>query len=321
MKPSLDSEILRRLRGGEGFTPGEELGEPPVVALRMAGLREAGYQIEHHPHFGYRLVSGPDRLIADDILSRMPGTGWIREVLVFQKIGSTNDLITGLARDGAAAGVVAFAEEQTAGRGRLGRRWQSDTGCGLWFSMLLRPDWMPPAHWPRLTLWLAYALAQAILRFCELRVTLKWPNDLHVSGRKLAGILVETSLGENAFATAGIGLNVNQLGFPGQLEETATSLRMEREGPVDRNGLAGTILTTLDETLPLVETGFEKIIAWAAEADCLKGRWVSATAGSVVLEGIAEGIDGEGALLIRPEAGEVTRIRSGEVTRFSAAAG
>jgi BirA family biotin operon repressor/biotin-[acetyl-CoA-carboxylase] ligase len=317
MPASPDAAILRRLRVSDGFTPGSELGEPSAVAARVAVLSAAGYEIEHHPHLGYRLLSSPDRLIADDILSRLPECRWIREVLVFQRTGSTNDVVANLGREGAPPGIVVFAEEQTAGRGRLGRRWQSDPRLGLWLSLLLRPD-MPLAEWPRLTLWMAYAAAQGIRECTGLQVKLKWPNDLHASGRKLAGILVESSLGEKAFAVAGIGVNVNHPSFPAPLDATATSLRIQTGAPLDRNALAAAILTSIDQSFSLIPSHFQKIIAWATEADCLRGRWVSATAGTAIHEGLAQGVDSDGALLIRTAAGAVTRLGSGEVTRFSA---
>jgi len=321
MPASPDAAILRRLRAaGDGFTPAANLGEPAAVAGRVAVLEEAGYVIERHPRFGYRLRSTPDRLIADDILSRLPECRWIRDVVVFQRTGSTNDVITSLARQGAPQGVAAFAEEQTAGRGRLGRRWQSDPRLGLWFSILLRPD-MPLALWPRLTLWIAYAVARGIRRCAGVQIMLKWPNDLYASGRKLAGILVESSLGENAFATAGIGLNVNHPSFPAPLDATATSLRIETGMAQDRNALAAAILASIDQSFSLMPNHFPDILSWASEADYLLGRWVSATAGVDTHEGTAQGLESEGALIIRTAAGGVVRVNSGEVTQFSAIGG
>jgi BirA family biotin operon repressor/biotin-[acetyl-CoA-carboxylase] ligase len=266
-------------------------------------------------------------LSPDDILSRLPERRWIQRLLVFRSTASTNDLIAAMARGGAPAGIVVFAEEQTAGRGRLGRRWRSDPGLGLWFSLLLRPD-MPLAQWPRLTLLIACAIARGIRQYAQEflpssaapRIMLKWPNDLYASGRKLAGILVETSLGEAPFAVAGIGLNVNHLSFPAPLDATATSLRIETGSPLDRNALAAAILAALDQSLSLPPSPFQEILDWASSADCLRGRWVSATAGVITHEGVAQGLDSEGALLIRSAAGDLLRLTSGEVTQFSAGA-
>jgi BirA family transcriptional regulator, biotin operon repressor / biotin---[acetyl-CoA-carboxylase] ligase len=322
-----DSVILRRLRASGGaYLPGSDLGDPSAVAARVSVLRAAGYQIEHHPHLGYRLLSAPDRLIADDILSRLPECQWIHRVLVFESTASTNDVIAGMARDGAPAGIVVFAEEQTAGRGRLGRRWQSDPRLGLWFSLLLRPE-MPLAQWPRLTLWIAFAIARGIrlyageflIQDAAPEIALKWPNDLYSSGRKLAGILVESSLGENPYAVAGIGLNVNNPSFASPLDATATSLRIQTGSPLDRNALAASILGSLDHSFSLCASRFQEILDWASHADFLRGRRVSATAGAIVHEGAAEGLDAEAALLIRTDAGGLVRLSSGEVTRFSSA--
>jgi len=257
-----------------------------------------------------------DRLVPEEILSHLPDRRWIREVLVLESTTSTNDYVTAQARQGAPAGLVVFAEEQTAGRGRLGRRWQSDPHAGLWFSILLRPDF-PLVQWPRLTLWLACALAHAIRRHTSLEVALKWPNDIYASGRKLAGILVETSPGENPFATAGIGLNVNQSGFPSPLDATATSLRLETGSPLDRNPLAAAILTSIDESFSLIPSHFREILTWASQSDCLRGQWVTATVGNTIHRGIAEGLDPEGALLLRPPSGPLIRLTSGEVTHCS----
>ena len=320
-----DAEILRRLRAsGNAHLPASALGDPSSVNTRIALLRDSGYQIEHHPHLGYRLLSAPDRVIADDILSRLPECRWLRRIQVFQKTSSTNDLVTAMARDGADPGVVVFAEEQTAGRGRLGRRWESDPSLGLWFSILLRPE-MPLAQWHRLTIWLAYALSQGIREFLAdtslpsaPEIMLKWPNDLHIAGRKLAGILVETSVGQKPFATAGIGLNVNHLEFPPPLDATATSLRIQTGVPLDRNALAAAILVALDQSYFLIADNFQKILDWACHADCLIGKWVSATVGPTLYEGTAQGIGPEGALLVRTATGESIRLTSGEVTRFTA---
>jgi len=313
-----DALILRRLREAE-YVPGAELGAE--AAHRVDGLSAAGYEIEHHPHRGYRLVSSPDRLIADDILSRLPPERrWIRDVLVFEKTGSTNDVVNGLGRDGAPAGLAVFAEEQTAGRGRLGRRWQSNPRLGLWFSLLLRPE-LPLAEWPRLTLWIAWAVARGIRHCTQVEAMLKWPNDIYANGRKLAGILVESSP-MDAFATAGIGLNVNHEAFHAPLDATATSLRLQTGARVDRNALAAAILEALDESYHLPGNGFHEIMAWAQRADYLRGRWVTAVTGIVESEGRAEGLDpADGALLMRTADGALTRVSSGEVTRFSITAG
>src|SRR5690349_24567868 len=147
---SLDLEILSALRRA-GSVSGAELSQRlgvsrAAVWARIEDLRVLGYEIEASPHQGYRLVSVPDVLHADDLLSRLPGAAVIgRDIRVFEETTSTNDVVEKLARDGVKEGVVVFAEAQSKGRGRLGRRWLSPPRQGLWFSVLLRPSLHPQA--------------------------------------------------------------------------------------------------------------------------------------------------------------------------------
>ena len=178
-----------------------------------------------------------------------------REIIVVPTVTSTNDEIEKLARDGVPEGVVVFAEEQTRGRGRMGRTWSSLRGKDLIFSVLLRPPW-PPMAMTRLTVLAAVAVARAVGRFCEAahqskaadpqsRPTIKWPNDVLLDGKKVAGILVET---HDDYAILGIGLNVNGTGrdFPPELRSTATSLRISKGKTWDREALATELLSQLN---------------------------------------------------------------------------
>jgi biotin-(acetyl-CoA carboxylase) ligase/REP element-mobilizing transposase RayT/biotin operon repressor len=169
------------------------------VTAEIAELQGLGYRIEVHPHLGYRLVVMPDRLIADDINARLESLGvkWKprvigSEILVFEQTSSTNDVVARMAESQRGEGLVAFAESQTKGRGRRGRAWASPRGKGLWFSVLLRPN-LPLSSAPRITVAASVAVARAIRKACELDARIKWPNDVTVNGKKLAGILVETS--------------------------------------------------------------------------------------------------------------------------------
>ncbi len=163
-----DSQILFALRAaGYGAVSGAELSKElgisrAAIWARIEEFRELGYDIEASPHFGYRLLSSPDLLLADDLLSRIGATRVIgRDIRVFQETTSTNDVVEKLARDGVKEGVVVFAESQTKGRGRLGRRWISPARAGLWFSVLLRPA-LRPHETTQLTVASATALVCAI---------------------------------------------------------------------------------------------------------------------------------------------------------------
>src|SRR5208282_6572694 len=144
-----DAKILSALRDSPDGISGTDLAEQMGVSraaiwARIEELRSLGYEIEAGPHFGYRLVDEPDALHADDLLARLGKTKIIgRDIQVFEQTTSTNDVMEKLARDGVKEGVVVFAESQTKGRGRLGRKWVSPAHKGLWFSVLLRPDLRP----------------------------------------------------------------------------------------------------------------------------------------------------------------------------------
>ena len=215
---TLDAHILSALRaaGEHPVSPAElaqRVGIPrTLLAGRLDQLRSLGYEIEATPHVGYRLLAAPDVLHADDLLSRLAGQTKVigRHIHVFQETTSTNDIVEKFARDGLKEGVVVFAETQTRGRGRLGRKWVSPAGKGLWFSILLRPQ-LRLEMVTQITIAAATALARAIRLQTELRPEIKWPNDVLIRGRKTAGILTELAaeLDRVAHVILGIGVDVN----------------------------------------------------------------------------------------------------------------
>src|SRR5215510_8786403 len=186
---TIDAQILSALREARaGSVSGAELVRDlgisrAAIWARIEALRSLGYEIEASPHAGYRLRHSPDVLLADDLLSRLGKTKVIgRDIRVFHETTSTNDVIEKLARDGVKEGVVVFAESQTKGRGRLGRKWISPAQKGLWFSVLLRPD-LRPQEATRLTVASATALLRAIRSHTGLKPQIKWPNDILINGR------------------------------------------------------------------------------------------------------------------------------------------
>lgn len=318
----LDARLLHALRATSVHLPASDLAGQlaaplTTVQARLTALRGAGFEIEERPGLGYRLLGSPDRLIADDIRARLGECPLVRDVLVFEETESTNDLATRRGRQGAAGGLVIFAEHQTAGRGRFGRRWDSASHCGLWFSLLLRPA-MPVALWPRLTTWAAVAVASAIEESVGIGATIKWPNDLQAGGKKIAGILAEsgTDAGGEPFAVVGIGVNANQepADFPPELAAKAGSLRTVAGRMLDRPALAAAILRKLDLLLPALTSDFPGIIAEAARRSVLLGRWIQVRAGDGLVEGCAEELDGNGHLLLRAGDGSIHRLTAGEVT-------
>src|SRR6266487_327649 len=191
-----------------------------------------------------------DRLIADELQADLGNALVGREVIVLQQTGSTNDAILEMARD-SKEGLVLFAEQQTAGRGQRGNRWESPARKGLCFSILLRPKIDIHAS-AGLTAWAANAGANTIRREFSLESTIKLPNDIHIDRRKVAGVLVEMRAQEGAqhLAIVGVGINVNQSSqdFPGELQARAISLAMALGRHIDRRKFAAAVLRSLDRT-------------------------------------------------------------------------
>jgi BirA family biotin operon repressor/biotin-[acetyl-CoA-carboxylase] ligase len=241
-----------------------------------------------------------------------------REIHVFQETTSTNDIAARLARGGAEEGAVIFAESQSKGRGRLGRTWLSPAGKGLWFTVLLRPD-IPPNGATQLTVAAATALSRAITLQTGIVPEIKWPNDILIRGRKVAGILTEMSaeLDHLKELLLGIGMDVNlEPGdFPPSLRKTATSLQIETEQKVNRSELAVAILRELDRDYDLVKKGQFEVLAeqWQERCSTL-GCQVSIRVGDRVIRGRAESLDDDGALLVRAQHGHLERIIGGDVT-------
>lgn len=322
---SLDARILSALRSAkDGSVAGTDLANSlgvsrAAVWARIEEMRKLGYEIEASPHHGYRLISVPDVLHADDLISRLPSDRVIgRDIRVFQETTSTNDIVEKLARDGVNEGVAVFAESQTKGRGRMGRRWVSPPGKGLWFSLLLRPRLRPTAV-TQITVIAATALVRAIQKETGLMPDIKWPNDIWINGRKVAGVLTEMSaeLDTVKHVTLGIGLDVNleEWELPAELRHIATSLRIESGRPLDRAQMAATLLKELEFDYQRINRGNFETVADEWEQRCITvGRQVSINLGLKVLRGRAEALDADGALLLRSEHGHLERIIGGDVT-------
>lgn len=322
---SLDTQILRALRAVPGTSvSGAELSEELGVSraaiwARVQDLRALGYEIEASPHQGYRLLSAPDLLHADDLISRLGKTKVVgRDIRVFKETTSTNDVIDKLARDGVKEGVVVFAEAQKQGRGRLGRKWVSPAKKGLWFSVLLRPG-LRPENATQLTVASATALRRALELQTGLQPEIKWPNDILVNGRKLAGILTELNaeLDQIKYVILGIGVdvNVNPADLPAGIRHTATSLKTELGRDVSRPELAVAILRELDVDYGRVVGGNFPELAdeWAAHCSTL-GHEILLRAGERQIRGRAESLGDDGALLLRTEHGHLERVVAGDVT-------
>jgi len=261
-----------------------------------------------------------EKLNAQKIKSLLPeGIALGREICCLDCVDSTNVYLKGLAERGAPHGTVVMADEQTGGKGRKGRRFESVAGAGLYFSLLLRPQ-CDLADTVNLTPWAAVAVAQAIQNYCGARPDIKWVNDLLLNGRKLCGILTELSVspvGVLDYAIVGIGINLKQsreefaaLG----LGEIATSLAAEGLGEVDRNSLAAALIAELDKLAAQFPQGKE---LWLSRyrAGCIStGKPVRVIRGDESRAAFSLEVEEDFALRVRYEDGTVESVNAGEVS-------
>jgi len=240
------------------------------------------------------------------------------QVMFLHRTGSTNDVALTLAAEGAAEGFVVIADEQTSGRGRQGRAWHSPAGSGLYVSIVLRPS-LAPRDGVRitslLTLAAGVALAEGVEAVTALSAEIKWPNDLLIGRRKLAGILAESAASDLAYVVLGYGINVRTREWPPDIQQRATSLESELGRSIDRWALcAETIAAVSRRYRDLVDGRFDAILdAWRRRSPSSRDARVAwqTPAGSV--SGVTAGIDDQGALLVRAGSG-VERIVGGAVT-------
>jgi BirA family biotin operon repressor/biotin-[acetyl-CoA-carboxylase] ligase len=284
-------------------------------------LRARGYRIEAEPGGGYRLRGAPDRLYPEEIQHGLD-TRWLAHVIhYFDETDSTNRVAETLAREGASHGTAVVAESQTAGRGRLGRRFHSPPYVNLYTSIVLRPELSLPDA-PAWTLASAVAVADTVAETLgdDEIVEIKWPNDVLVDGRKVSGILLELAAEATrvAFLVLGIGvnLNVDPATFPDEFRASATSLSARLGRPIDRAAFARALYARLERVLDAcAQRGFRGILPRFEARFRMRGRRVRVREldGSE-LEGRVHGIDDDGALRLTVESGAQVRLLAGDVS-------
>jgi BirA family biotin operon repressor/biotin-[acetyl-CoA-carboxylase] ligase len=242
-----------------------------------------------------------------------------RRIVYYRSVGSTNDVARELAARGAPEGTLVIADEQAAGKGRLGRRWLAPLGTSLLMSLLFRPHFLAPCQAQRLTMICSLAVVEAIEALTGLGAAIKWPNDIVVQGKKTGGILTELGATGNSldYAVVGLGLNVNlDFGAVEAMEElaaTATSLSRELGREVSRLALLWGILEKVEGRYQRLEAGALPHDEWASRLVTLHNNVMVDTPQGVV-EGWAEGVDADGALILRINGGECQRVLAGDVT-------
>lgn len=296
-----------------------------AVWKKINCLKKSGYTIEASRAKGYRLTEVPG-LSIEEIRNALSGRPGIigREIIFYETVSSTNTIAAGLAGKSAAGGekssaegTVVIANGQTGGRGRRGRNWISPPEKNLYMSVIVTPD-IPPVQAAVLTLMTAVACAAAIRRISSVPVSIKWPNDLVVSGRKLGGILTEikADMDRIFYAIIGIGVNINfdMEDAPDDIRTSATSVKQETGQTHSRTQYAIEILDELDKWYAtLLREGRGPVLEEWSRLTSTVGKMVTVTAGESVLTGTAEGINQEGMLVLRLPDGSKKTVSSGDV--------
>lgn len=280
-------------------------------------LRALGVKIKGHPKSGYQLEKVPDILVPQVLQPRLRGTQFGRRIHHFFRIDSTNTVALALAAAGEPHGALVIAEEQTTGRGRLGRAWHSEKTKGLYLSVILRPP-LGPQHAPVLGLAAGLAARDAVVEVTELKVELSWPNDLLVAGKKFCGILTEMQAESQRLhhVVVGIGLNVNHTRLPAGLEPIATSLRLAGGRPYSRLEILVHLLVALDRYYNrLLSDGGAPLIACFTEVSpYARGRRVHVSTPWEEFTGVTAGLDESGLLRVRRDDGRTVTVLAGDVT-------
>jgi len=279
-------------------------------------LRELGVKVKGKAATGYFLEKVPDILTAEVLKQRLKGSLFGKRIYHFFKTDSTNRVAFELGHSGEPEGAIVLAEEQTAGRGRAGHEWHSERTAGIYVTLLLRPK-LAPVQAPLLTMTAGLSVHTAVEAVTGLVVDLKWPNDLMVRGKKAGGILTEMHADPGAirFVVVGIGLNVNQERFPGELANVATSLRQETGKTQSRMELLVRLLREFEsdynrfvrEGVASVVKRFEVLSSYA------HGKRVRITNGTESFLGTTAGLGPEGLLQVERDDGRVVTVIAGDV--------
>lgn len=304
-------EMLKN--AGENFISGESIaGELKIsrtaVWKHIQKLREHGYEILSRERCGYKLKDAPDLLLPSEIQIGLDTEIIGKNMEYYPSVDSTNRVAKALAYHGAEEGTIVVAEEQESGKGRLERNFYSPRGKGIWFSVILRPNFLPKDA-PKFTLMAAVAVAEAMNRF-DLKAQIKWPNDILFDGRKLVGILTEMTgeIGKISYMVIGVGINVNisRDEFPEELQSVATSLSEMSGSKLFRVEIFRAVLEEFDKLYRQVNaSGFDKVIERWKIYNVTLGkdiRVISANDGEI-FTGKAIDLNSDGALVVETAQG------------------
>ncbi|MEN6390834.1 MAG: biotin--[acetyl-CoA-carboxylase] ligase [Syntrophomonas sp.] len=320
---TLREAVLAAIREKPGeWVSGEALSQSLKVTRttiwkQIKTLQAEGYAVETSPKKGYRLSSPPDILSLEEVSRGLATEVFGKEHYFYlQEIDSTNNYAKQLAAKGYPEGTLVIAERQTAGRGRRGRQWHSEPGQCIFMSLILRPS-LPLKELSRMTLFIAVAVVDTLERF-GIKSGIKWPNDVLINGRKIAGILTEavTDMDGIEYIVTGIGLNINNriADFPEEVRSIATTVREETGRLVPRVEVLQEFLWQLEKSYrQLISGGFNEILEKVRSLSLVIGRDVKIDSVNGITSGRAIDIDNDGFLMVRDSMGNIHRVMSGEI--------
>ncbi|WP_262173033.1 biotin--[acetyl-CoA-carboxylase] ligase [Saccharococcus sp. Marseille-Q5394] len=323
MNTNIKSELLKRLFEAKGNPiSGQEFADEfglsrTAIWKYIREFEEEGYEIASIRKKGYVLIASPDLVNAANIKKYLQTAAYGRKIDYHVSCGSTQILAHDAAQAGVPDGTLVVSEEQTAGKGRLSRPWDSAAQKGIWMSLIIRPSLMPQQA-PQMTLVAAVAIVRAIENIAGIEATIKWPNDILINNRKVTGILTELQSEPDRVKAIilGIGMNVNQDedDFPLELKEIATSLKIAGGKHIDRAKLIAEILFFIESYTKMYEKhGFGPIkLLWEGYSN-IAGKRIQAVMLNETVEGTALGISEEGLLELQLDDGTVRGIYSADV--------
>ncbi len=314
----IKDKILEKLLISKGKpVSGEKLAHELSVSRaavwkQIQALRDEGYNIDSSTNIGYTLADSSGRLVPGEIKAGLKTTIVGKDIKHFEETESTNIIAREIAGS-SDEGTVVIAESQTAGRGRLGRKWISPTG-GIWLSIIIKPK-IQPSYAPRITFLAGVSVAKAI-RSYGIQAKIKWPNDVLIDGKKVCGILTEVGAEIDMidYCIVGIGIdaNVDIESFPEEIREGSTSLKKELGREIDRVEFVQKLLLEFEGLyLTFQKEGFLPILEEWRNMSATIGEWVKITTQTSTIYGEAIGVDGEGALILETGEGKLERIVAG----------
>lgn len=315
--------VLAILKKENSYISGEKISEVlgisrTAVNNAVKALRLEGYDISSSTNKGYCLNSSPDKLSIGDLMAYLPPER-IKTILCLDTVDSTNKRIREMSFEGAPEGQIVIANEQTSGRGRMGRSFASPKDKGIYLSMLLRPKGLPAGS-TTITAWTAVAVSNAIHTVCGIRPGIKWVNDLVLNSKKLCGILTEMSVesegGHIQHIIIGIGLNVNEdkWDFPQDIQQIATSLSLETGSSFSRAQLAAEIIKELDILKASWPQDKQTYLDAYRRFSVTVSRDVRIIGSSFEKLGVATAINDDFSLAIKYEDGTEGNVSTGEVS-------